>query len=577
MPPEASHHTLPPAHALGVGPRSLSSHRFLGPAGCDVGEDSWGAVADREQALRNVLDDCRALVRRTRIVHTVRPWSAAEVAGGCSPQLSAAVAAMDESRERLELAMASLRAAQLSEESVARPEELDGGSAGNASPASSCSTPTGAGRRRSLLKYATSAKEGLGLITSIAETKVANIFAKYTYDDAKEEMSRRIWDAAQDAQEIDFFQDVLISSDGGLSEVHELWYPMRWIGALTVMVWLVSNIYVISICNWGNIFGAQWSFGDGADGVIVTRAANGTDSAVAQEEEDTRMKLLLSRWLLEWLLNAVLWPFGIHGYLSSTGISMICALEMLILMLLLLRILCGCAVIAFARDERKRWLAVASLFWTSIPEVCTYSAMRLLHFVTPAVLVADIYKFYTYSQTRWATATTMGRPELLIASKWVKLIVTRTLCLVIGVDAFLIKILEAWECTVGRYRLSAYGFWALLIFIMQILGIVQLQTFVRQRIFKFIFGGEDGILQAEERALQNVWEATLAQKTWQVYPWPKAVAMLMTYDDFDFQKLVLNTRPGDPQDVVTSVAFSEVRTVPSSDSEPSSDSDSMSR
>merc|ERR1712190_612791 len=80
----------------------------------------------------------------------------------------------------------------------------------------------------------------------------------------------------------------------------------------------------------------------------------------------------------------------------------------------------------------------SALFWQILPELCTYSAMRLLHFVTPAVLFSHAFKFYTYSTTRWNSKGYRWR-RWLILRKWLKFIFTRAFFLVIGLDAFLAK------------------------------------------------------------------------------------------------------------------------------------------
>merc|ERR1712137_1501376 len=93
----------------------------------------------------------------------------------------------------------------------------------------------------------------------------------------------------------------------------------------------------------------------------------------------------------------------------------------------------------FAKEERVKWFMAAEFFWTVIPEICTYSAMRLLHFVTPAVLTADFSKYIAYSSTRWHRKVN-GRCQHLVFRKWLKFIATRVFCLVIGLDAFLVKV-----------------------------------------------------------------------------------------------------------------------------------------
>merc|ERR1712187_124189 len=77
-------------------------------------------------------------------------------------------------------------------------------------------------------------------------------------------------------------------------------------------------------------------------------------------------------------------------------------------------------------------------------------------------------------------------------------------------------------------------------FLVQVLGVVQLSLFVRHRLFIFIFGGEDGILQQEEIQRMNVWNALLAKRRYRDLSFPKFIVAMLSFSEEDFQKLVLN-------------------------------------
>eukprot|EP00415_Alexandrium_ostenfeldii_P004821 UN4821 len=65
---------------------------------------------------------------------------------------------------------------------------------------------------------------------------------------------------------------------------------------------------------------------------------------------------------------------------------------------------------------------------------------------------------------------------------------------------------------------------------------------MRQRLFTFIFGGEDSILQPHEKTLKAVWEAMLARAICTQHSFCRALAIMLSFSDVDFQKLVLNER-----------------------------------
>jgi hypothetical protein len=77
-------------------------------------------------------------------------------------------------------------------------------------------------------------------------------------------------------------------------------------------------------------------------------------------------------------------------------------------------------------------------------------------------------------------------------------------------------------------------------FLIQVIGVVQLGTFVRKRLFTFIFAGEDSVMQDEEEALMTVWNSLLARRVYVDLGLTKFIAVMASFSAEDFQKLVLN-------------------------------------
>merc|ERR1719210_2136976 len=86
-----------------------------------------------------------------------------------------------------------------------------------------------------------------------------------------------------------------------------------------------------------------------------------------------------------------------------------------------------------------RWTAVQEFFWNAMPQASTISTIKLLNFVTPAVLFPDLISKFNLSCAHMI-------PGLL----WVLL--TRGLAGIIGFDALLFKLqvnqadIEAYFC-----------------------------------------------------------------------------------------------------------------------------------
>lgn len=81
---------------------------------------------------------------------------------------------------------------------------------------------------------------------------------------------------------------------------------------------------------------------------------------------------------------------------------------------------------------------------------------------------------------------------------------------------------------------------SILLFVNQVLGVVQVRWMIQLRLFCFIFGGEDSILSDEADAKRRTWLALLAKEICSVFPMGKFFAIMLSFSDQDFQLLVLD-------------------------------------
>merc|ERR550537_1414384 len=78
-------------------------------------------------------------------------------------------------------------------------------------------------------------------------------------------------------------------------------------------------------------------------------------------------------------------------------------------------------------------------------------------------------------------------------------------------------------------------------FLIQVLGIVQIKKLLRWRLFRFIFGGQDAEVSIEEKLVERIYEARLAQAIWTsdaMTTFQKLVTLVNLNDD-DLQRLML--------------------------------------
>merc|ERR1719343_1814394 len=86
-----------------------------------------------------------------------------------------------------------------------------------------------------------------------------------------------------------------------------------------------------------------------------------------------------------------------------------------------------------------------------------------------------------------------------------------------------------------------------IILLNQILGVVQIGKTIRNRLYRFVFAGEDGMMTDRETIRQDVWEAMIAKRIFEKYPYPKAFALMLSWCDDDFQMMSLNDEENDDE------------------------------
>ncbi|CAJ1449406.1 unnamed protein product [Effrenium voratum] len=335
-----------------------------------------------------------------------------------------------------------------------------------------------------------------------------------------------MWNKFIDSESPDFFQVLSIAQDGGFSEVHELWSNLRYLRAAISVAMLAANLITIVVNDAGYLFQATHMH-------LEQETDDGSPESYVNS---IRNDYMISGMLVDALFKA----FGkiterdIH--MHSPRIALMSGFELVLLFVLLAKAVYCLIKMGTSEVERIRWSRADTFFWKVWPELTSFSAMRLLHYATPSVVIADTYYFSVYVGER-------GKHDGCLTSfrLWVGFVLKKFVCLILGVDAFLFKVRVAYR-NIHREEIDLWNLVSVATFIMQVLGIVQLSIFVRGRIFLFIFGGEDSTMQPKEQALQKVWQAMLVRRIWKSMRWHQALAVLITFDEDDFQKLVLNEK-----------------------------------
>lgn len=351
------------------------------------------------------------------------------------------------------------------------------------------------------------------------------------------------WEALKDTEEGQevIFEHIEIARDGGLGDISKahkrrelpdytdrLWYNTRPISTLVAFVFIFYNMYFIL---------------NNAKNVIYGQDVKWTDFTLEKLKEifegsaHVHQDYLVSTYLLGWVLNAMHASTEWDALLSSCVVI----LEVLMLVAVIVWTMCRLFQASFfaclcctccGKQRWKRWFYIAGVFFDTVPSLQSFSAMRLLYYIVPQVATQHIFNILFYTESH-------KLPWLV----W--FIVSRAFCLLVGLDCFLIKYRGVESAIVNQPKLEIQNLMNAAIFLNQVLGVVQLSWAVRDRLYRFVFGGEDGVMTHSEVVRRDIWEAKVAQGIWKTYPCWKAFSIMMTWSDDDFQVLILRDVPED--------------------------------
>lgn len=325
--------------------------------------------------------------------------------------------------------------------------------------------------------------------------------------------------------------DSMLAKDSGFSDVRKMMYPYKYFAALLALVSLFSNMYTIVSEDWA---------------ILLERSSDADES------------FLLTSSVAK----------AAFGFQDADKLhKLVPALELACLVFCLLRLLRLLVTAAFyplccrggtPEEEEKanfvRWDSLASAFWSHLPWAATFSAMKMLYYVTPIVLSTQAYNLGIFITEKLKepgaregadgnetlrTGTERCFDKGIAFSQIVWFLSSRIVCLIVGIDAFLVKF-RMTEKYADADSASAQTVLYCVVFLFQVLSIVNINRFVRDRLFLFLFAGEDGILNLQESARKDVWCALLARQMWKEYGCLNFFVLLLSFDDYDYQFLVLD-------------------------------------
>jgi len=214
----------------------------------------------------------------------------------------------------------------------------------------------------------------------------------------------------------------------------------------------------------------------------------------------------------------------------------VASFEVWYLVWFLFRVLILLVVFGFGGSEYWSYDAVMELTRLTLPQLSTFSALKLMANVHPVVAYNDFYE--VARDSAW-TQTAAG-----FAAVTTRFVLSRLFFATTAVCAFGVKLLAVGFKFMNPVCLWSSRWAAVLALLNNCMGIVLFERVLQDRLFLFVFGGQDTEYQDDERALHYVYQCRIAKKIWTTY-WRagdrvKAIVMLVTLDHYDLQRLLIN-------------------------------------
>mmetsp|Transcript_94061 Transcript_94061/g.148716 ORF Transcript_94061/g.148716 Transcript_94061/m.148716 type:complete len:596 (-) Transcript_94061:80-1867(-) len=325
---------------------------------------------------------------------------------------------------------------------------------------------------------------------------------------------------------------------GGLQRLDELWSTEKYFWFVYLIVSVLFNVGFLFVMNWG----------------IFRTYANGIGRSLEFIGLETNVSLKNITYTFEHVGDQASRNAVQHSFLNASVVNHIHDLrtqqlflniaavvgsgEILWIFAMCLYSLHLWWIFCTDRSEYRSYKAVMDYFQKILPQFSTFSAVKLMTKVHPSLLYHELLNYTKESSWR---ATRLGR----ISSASVFLLIqfsfgAAALC------ALAIKIL-----VVGLKLLDPNVAWIvricnLLALMVQCMGCILMEQVLQDRLFLFVFGGQDATYQDDEQAYKNVYQCRIAKQIW-IDLWEhgdrwsklRAIVLLATFDHYDLQKLVI--------------------------------------
>lgn len=338
-----------------------------------------------------------------------------------------------------------------------------------------------------------------------------------------EDLSRVIYDKFKDDDLPDFLDYIGLERKGGLDRMDEIWTREKYFWFLVIIGSVVFNVgYLLAMdwsifCSYTEEFSMEMERLDLSNmtaGVTSMMEAAGTFKAIRDPATRTillNVAAIVATWEVSWIFVKLLHTSYIWW------------------------------LFIFGRSEYRAFHAIMFFFQKMLPQFSTFSAIKLMAKVHPS-LIYNEYLYYV-SESSWRGS----KYGLIAVSIW--FFSKQFFCALAALGAFATKLWAVSEKLTNPHYMLLYRLGNVLALMNQCMGCVLLEVVLQDRLFLFVFGGQDAVYQDREHAYKNVYECRIARQIWQDY-WAKgsrfkAIVLLATFDHYDLQKLLIESLQSD--------------------------------
>eukprot|EP00927_Polykrikos_kofoidii_P074290 TRINITY_DN7027_c0_g1_i2.p1 TRINITY_DN7027_c0_g1~~TRINITY_DN7027_c0_g1_i2.p1 ORF type:complete len:678 (-),score=85.42 TRINITY_DN7027_c0_g1_i2:52-2085(-) len=334
-----------------------------------------------------------------------------------------------------------------------------------------------------------------------------------------EQLARVFYSRYRDDHVPLFLERINFHSNGGFDRLEQIWSNQKYVWFLVLVCQVLFNVASLSYTN--GVLCA--SFLDQA----VSHRTNMTYAVDAVLADDKFPISSVSHF------RKIEDPFARSVFFSVAAVVAVWELGWLLAKVL--ECLWFMRQFFTVESEYCAYHSIVTMFQQSLPDLATFSLIRLITKAHPHIVTHEYLRLKAESSWRGKWYGTMAFTTLF----GLKCL----FCITIAVSAFSVKTLAAALKLIDPLAWTPARIVSMFSLLNQCLGVIILDIVLKDRLFLFIFGGQDADYRDDERAFMYVYEARLAKEIWLVY-WAsgrflQAIVMIATFDHYDLQQLVI--------------------------------------